>query len=553
MKMRGRVAVAAVAWICALAAAIAVAAAKDAADQAMASIRPEAIRADMRFLSDDLLEGRRTGTHGYELAAQYVASRFKELGLEPAGDNGGYFQSVPFRASHVEAAQTSMRWTISGQQTPLAFAQDFIAASDPTRPETSVDAPVVFVGYGITSPELHYDNYEGIDAKGKIVAMIYGAPPSFESSMRAHYSSGLTKRAIAVAHGAVGYVTLYDPALEGMYSFQHRVGDMTAPDLYWLDPKGHANDQFPALRAVGILSVNASRKFLEACGHKPDEIFAAAKAGTLKGFDTPARFQIHVSTKSEDIHSPNIAAKLAGSDPTLGNEYVAFTAHLDHMGVGVPVNGDKIYHGTLDNASGSAALLEIARAMAGLNPRPRRSILLVSVTGEEEGLLGADYFAHYPTVPKSAIVADVNMDEDIMLWPLEDIVAYGAEHSSLGRIANEAGERLGLSISPDQQPEQVIFIRSDQYAFVKQGIPAMLTTAGDKSTNPAIDPHKIEQAWKAKIYHSPQDNMSQPGLDFEAGAKFARFNFLCGYLIAQQTARPTWNPKDFFGEHYARK
>ena len=194
--------------------------------------------------------------------------------------------------------------------------------------------------------------------------------------------------------------------------------------------------------------------------------------------------------------------------------------------------------------------------MAGLHPRPRRSILFVSVTGEEEGLLGADYFAHYPTVPKSAIVADVNMDEDIMLWPLEDIVAYGAEHSSslASAIANESrGTRLRVEHQPGpgQRPEQVIFIRSDQYAFVKQGIPAMLTTAGDKSTNPAVDPHKIEQAWKAKIYHSPQDNMNQPGLDFEAGAKFARFNFLCGYLIAQQTARPTWNPEgDFFGERY---
>ena len=527
-------------------------AAKDAADQAMATIKAEAIRADMRFLSGDSLEGRRTGTRGYELAAQYVASRFKELGLEPAGDKGSYFQKVPFRASQVDAAETGMSWTVGGKQTALVFAKDFIAYADPARPETSVEAPVVFVGYGITSPELHYDDYQGIDAKGKIVALIYGAPPSFESSMRAHYSSGLTKRANAVAHGAVGYVTLDDPSLERMYSFQHRVNDMASPDLNWLDPQGHPNDQFPAIRAIALLSVEASRKFLEDCARKPDEIFAAAKAGTLKAFETSVRFQIHAATKMQDIESPNIVAKLAGSDPALRNEYVIFTAHLDHMGVGMPVNGDKIYHGTLDNASGSAALLEIAKAMAGLRPRLRRSILFAFVAGEEEGLLGADYFAHYPTVSKSAIVADVNMDEDIMLWPLEDIVAYGAEHSSLGRVANEAGERLGLSISPDQQPEQVIFIRSDQYAFVKQGIPAMLTTAGNKSTNPAIDPHKIEQAWKAKIYHTPQDNMNQPGLDFEAGAKFARFNFLCGYLIAQQTARPTWNPKDFFAEHYAK-
>lgn len=528
-------------------------AATDLADQAMATIKPEAIRADMRFLSDNLLEGRRTGTRGHEIAANYVASRFEALGLEPAGDNGTYFQSVPLRASHTDAARTTMSWTLGGKETPLAFGKDFIAGADPSRSEISVDARVVFVGFGITAPELHYDDYQGVDAKGKIVALIYGAPPKFESSLRAHYSSGITKRAIAVAHGAIGYVTLYDPGLEHLYSFKHRVEDMASPDLNWLDPQGHPNDQFPGLRAIAALSLDGSRKILEACGHSPDDVFASAKAGNFKSFSTPVSFKIHVATKAEDAHSPNVVATLPGSDSALRGEYVVFSAHLDHMGVGVSVNGDNIYHGTLDNASGSAALLEIARAMAELNPRPRRSILFVSVTGEEEGLLGADYFAHYPTVPKSALVADVNMDEDIMLWPLEDIVAYGAEHSSLSTVVNDATERLHLSVSPDRQPEQVIFIRSDQYAFVKQGVPAMLTTAGDKSSNPAIQPEKIETAWKGKIYHSPQDNMNQPGLNFAAGAKFAQFNFLCGYLIAQQTARPTWNPKDFFGERYAGK
>jgi Peptidase family M28 len=526
-------------------------AATDLADQAMATIKPEAMRADMRFLSDNLLEGRRTGTRGHEIAAKYIASRFEALGLEPAGDNGTYFQSVPLRASRTDATKTTMSWTLAGRETNLEFGKDFVAAADPTRSETSVDAPVVFVGFGITAPELHYDDYQGVDAQGKIVALVYGAPPKFESSLRAHYSSGVTKRANAVAHGAIGYVTLYDPSLEHLYSFKHRANDMASPDLNWLTPQGLPNDQFPGLGAIAALSLDGSRTILGAAGHSPDDIFASAKAGNLKSFSTPVTFDIHVVTKSEDVQSPNVVAKLPGSDAALRGEYVVFTAHLDHMGVGVPVNGDDIYHGTLDNASGSAALLEIARAMVGLNPRPRRSILFVSVTGEEEGLLGADYFAHYPTVPKSALVADVNMDEDIMLWPLEDVVAYGAEHSSLGTVVNDAAERLHLGVSPDRQPEQVIFIRSDQYAFVKQGVPAMLTTAGEKSSNPAVQPEKIEAAWKDKIYHSPQDNMEQPGLDFAAGAKFAQFNFLCGYLIAQQTARPAWNPRDFFGDRYA--
>lgn len=523
------------------------------AEQAMATIKAEAIRADMRLLSDSLLEGRRTGTRGHEIAAKYVASRFEALGLEPAGDNGTYFQSVPLRASRVDRAATTMSWTRNGQETPLAFGKDFIVGADPSRPETSVDAPVVFVGFGITAPELHYDSYQGVDAKGKIVALVYGAPPQFESSMRAHYSSALTKRANAVAHGAVGYVTLYDPRLEHLYSFQHRVKDMGSPDLNWLDPQGRPNDQFPELRAIAGISLDGARKFLDASGHPAEEVFASAAAGNPKSFATPFGFRIHVATKGEDVRSPNVVARLPGSDPSLRGEYVVCTAHLDHMGIGEPVNGDNVYHGALDNASGTAALLEIAQAMSGLRPRPRRSILFVSVTGEEEGLLGADYFAHYPPVRKSALVADVNMDEDIMLWPLEDVVAYGAEHSSLGAVVKDAAERMHMAVSPDQQPEQVIFVRSDQYAFVKQGIPAMLTTSGNKSSNPAIHPKQIEQAWKDKIYHSPQDNMQQAGLDFAAGAKFAQFNFLCTYLIAQTTARPAWNPQDFFGERYAGK
>ena len=273
---------------------------KDAADQAMATITAAAMRADMRFLSSDLLEGRRTGTRGYEIAAQYVASCFEAMGLDPAGDKGSYFQNVPFRASRADAAQSTMSMIVNGKDTALTFAKDFLGSADPARPDTSVDAPVVFAGYGITSPELHHDDYQGIDAKGKIVALVYGAPPSFESSMRAHYSSGLTKAATAVAHGAVGYVTLYDPNLERLYSFQHRVGDMeSAPDLNWLDPQGQPNDQFPQLKAVARLALPESRKFFEACGKSPDEIFAAAKVGTLKGFDTPVQFKIHVVTKSE--------------------------------------------------------------------------------------------------------------------------------------------------------------------------------------------------------------------------------------------------------------
>jgi Zn-dependent M28 family amino/carboxypeptidase len=262
--------------------------------------------------------------------------------------------------------------------------------------------------------------------------------------------------------------------------------------------------------------------------------------------------RIRTVSKLNDLHSPNVVAMLKGSDSSLAAQYVAFTAHLDHLGIGEPVKGDKIYNGALDNASGSAILLEVARAYARMNPRPKRSLLFVAVTGEERGLLGSDYFAHYPTVEKNSIVADVNMDEDLMLWPLKDIVAFGAEHSSLENVVKEAASRLDLSSSPDPMPQEVIFIRSDQYSFVKQGIPSVFPVPGFHSDDPNVNPEAIFKNWEETRYHQPQDDMNQPGLDFDAAAKYTRFIFLCGWTIAEQADRPHWNTGDFFGERYAK-
>jgi Zn-dependent M28 family amino/carboxypeptidase len=237
----------------------------------------------------------------------------------------------------------------------------------------------------------------------------------------------------------------------------------------------------------------------------------------------------------------------------LNSEYVVYSSHSDHLGIGQPVNGDSIYNGALDNASGSALLVEVARAFTKRNPRPRRSLLFVSVTGEEAGLLGSDYFAHYPTVAKDAIVADVNMDEDQMLWPLEDIIAFGAEHSSLDAVIRKAAERAHLAVSPDPMPEETVFIRSDQYSFVKQGVPAVFPVPGFKSHDPNIHPESIFKKWELERYHEPGDDMEQPGLMFDEAARYGQFLFLCGDLIANDAHRPAWNKGDFFGERYGKK
>jgi hypothetical protein len=521
------------------------------ADQAMVSIRPEAIRADMRFLADDALEGRGIETRGYAVAAKFMASEFEGLGLEPAGQSG-FFQNVPLRSMRPDESKTSMTWMRAGTPETLVFRQDYISGGDPIRAESSVEAPVVFVGYGVTAKGQGYDDYEGIDTKGKIVAMLFGAP-NFESSLKAHNSSSAVKRKNAAAHGAVGVITLDDPNLEHLYSFSKRVRDLANPQYRWLDPDGNANDYFPELLAIVALSMEATKKFFAGSEHSADEVYASLAAGKRISFPLPLVAKIHNVTRLGDVVSQNIVAKLAGSDPTLKSEYLVYTAHLDHLGIGEPVKGDRIYNGALDNASGSAILIETARAFSQIKPRPKRSILFVAVTAEEAGLLGSDYFAHYPTVPKSAMVANINMDEDAMLWPLQDIVAFGAEHSSLGDVVERAAKRLNLSASPDPMPQQVTFIRSDQYSFVKQGIPAIFPTAGFKSTDPKIHPDEIFENWESTRYHQPQDDMDQPGLDFDAAVHYARFIFLCGYYVAQDARRPRWNTGDFFGDLYGQR
>jgi hypothetical protein len=525
----------------------------DSADEASAAIRPEAIRADMQFLADDLLEGRGTGTRGHEIAAKFMASEFEAMGLEPAGDNGSYYQSVPLRAIEPDQGRTTLSLSRGGKERVLIFGRDFISLVDPGRTEVSVEAPVVYVGFGVKAPEQSYDDYAGIDAKGKIVAFVPGAPPQFEPTMRAHYSSGAMKAANAAAHGAVGAIVLDSPAIEQIHPFKERVSDLAFPDMRWLDTKGQPNDYFPELRGAVFLSMEATAGVFQGSGKSPEEIFAAAKEGKPSSMVLPVVAKINAVSKYRDLRSPNVVGRVSGSDPKLRDEFVVYSAHLDHLGIGQPVNGDRIYNGALDNASGSACLLEIARAYSKMQPHPRRSILFVSVTAEEAGLLGSDYFAHYPTVPKNRLIADINIDGNLaLLWPIEDVVARGSEHSTLGLTVQEAAARLSLDVSPDPFPELVFFIRSDQYSFVKQGIPSVFPSAGTKSSDPNIKPQQIITKWRQTTYHKPQDDMSQP-FDFESGAKYARYNFFLGYLVAQKTEKPAWNPGDFFGEHYGKK
>ena len=522
------------------------------ATNAAGVISVDAIRAHMRLLSDDALEGRGTGTRGYGLAAKYVAAQFEALGLAPAGQAGSYVQPVPLRSSLVDGTRSSLSLRFPDGETSLAYRTEWTAVGDPARDDVSVEAPVVFVGAGVTAPDQKYDDYGGVDVNGKIVAWVY-TTPSFDSSVKAHYSNGVVRRANAARHGAVGWIRLADPTSEKQYSFAMVARDNNNAGFNWLDPKGQPNDYHEQLRGSALVNMDVTRKMFAASGRRAEDVFAAARAGTPQPFDMKVTARLRKVTTSMDVTSPNVVAKLEGSDPNLKNEYVVYTAHLDHIGIGGEVKGDRIYNGALDNASGTAVMLELARAFSAMQPRPKRSILFVSVTAEEAGLLGSDFFASYPTVPKASIVANVNLDESGILWPLRDVIAYGAEHSTLGGAARQAASQVGITLSPDPAPEQVLFVRSDQYSFVKQGIPAVFTVIGFKSDDPAIRPREIWDRWEAERYHQPQDDMQQPGLRFEEAVTFAQFNFLLGYLVAEDAKRPAWNPGSFFGDMYGKK
>jgi Zn-dependent M28 family amino/carboxypeptidase len=280
-------------------------------------------------------------------------------------------------------------------------------------------------------------------------------------------------------------------------------------------------------------------------------VFEAATAGRAQGFDLPARMRAWSRTMHGRVESPNVVGLLRGSDPGLRDEVVVLTAHLDHLGIGVPMKGDSIHNGAYDNATGCGALIEIARAMAALPDRPRRSFLFVAVSGEEKGLQGSDYFARFPTVPAERIVADINMDMFLMLEPMPDVVVFGGEHSSLGEVAARAARSVGLRTVPDPAPEEVVFIRSDQFNFVRQGIPAVFPVLSGANTVAPGDSLSPVQRWRRTIYHTPLDDMTQT-MDMESGARFMRMQFLLALEVANATARPTWNRGDFFGDTFAK-
>ena len=512
-----------------------------------AAISAAHIRAHMTFLASDLLRGREAGSPGYDIAANYVASQFAQLGLTPAGGNGSYFQKVPLVATRpIDQGRFIVRGK-DGAEVPLVFGEEVMVGRPVGPSERRVSAPLVFVGYGLVAPERGRDDYKGLDVRGKIVVVLNGAPASYQTEERAYYANGRTKRAQAAAHGAAGMISLYLPRDEQRRPFAEGRRTWQSWAMTWRRADGAPNDVAPETPQLGAVSVQGAAKLFAGAKVSYEKMAQAAEAPKAD----PPRFALATSldvtlhTESQLIESANVAGLLEGSDPRLKDEVVVLSAHLDHIGITPPVKGDEINNGALDNAAGVATTLEVARAFLEGGQRPRRSILFLTVTGEEKGLLGAEYFARNPTLGTRAIVANVDLDMPILLYDFTDVVAFGSDRSGIGPAVSRAAGRMGIALSPDPIPEEGIFTRSDHFRFVEVGIPAVYLITGFQNGGEA----KF-RGFLAGCYHTPCDDLNQP-IDYAVGAKFARLNYEITRELADGETRPLWNKGDFFGTKFA--
>ncbi len=505
-----------------------------------------ALRAHIEFLADDLLKGRETGSTEYEIAANYVASHFKQFGLKPRGNGNTWFQSVPMIKSSLIQSDAQFILHTDDQTTEFSYPQQFISGASAISVQDDITAELVFIGYGIVSKELDHDDYADLDVKGKIVVMLTGNPTTFPSEEAAHLSSTTEKARHAAEHGAVAMISLHTPQRNEVHAYEQMLSHVGKPSYHWQHKQGGVFGNYPSLKGSAYLPIETGKTVFDAAGYNLNKIFALINQDIIPaGFAMGITATLKRKSYQEEISSSNIIGILEGSDPKLKNEYVVYTGHLDHLGANSDEE-DKIYNGALDNASGIAIMLETARRFSQ-GERPKRSIMFIAVTGEEKGLLGSNYFAHFPTVPLSSMVAVINLDMPLILYPFADVIAFGAEHSTLASFAKAAAAKYNVKLSPDPMPEQAVFVRSDHYSFVKQGIPSIFLVTGFESKDPNINGNDFF----SKHYHQPSDDITLP-IDYDAGLTFTKINFTIGQYIANSLLRPHWNEGDYFGKVFSR-
>lgn len=516
-----------------------------AAQQAMNSIDSEKIRATVKYLSDDSLQGRGTGLKGGDMAADWIAEQFKAYGLQPAGDNGSFFQDVKFYGVRTDPQETQFAFVPkSGSPIALKFGNDYVATDQTNSEHSEIDAPLIYVGYGITAPEYNWDDYKGADLKGKVLLMLVNEPPSddlkfFKGKALTYYGRWTYKFEEAARRGAAGAILIHktEMASYGWAVVHNSWGGETS---FLEDQKGNK------LKSAGWIQLEVARKLAQAAGMDLDTMMKDATLPTFKPVELPIRVKERIVSHVRSFSSRNVLAKVTGSDPRLRDQAIFYTAHYDHLGIHPDEPGDNIYNGAVDNASGCGILLELARAFATAKEKPKRTVFLAAVTAEEQGLLGSRYLGEHLPVPARDISLDLNYDALLPVGEPQEIVVSGAERTTVYPIVQQLARQFDLSIEPDDQPEAGHYYRSDHFSFARVGVPAFSIGEGElfKGHDRAWGAEQ-EKDYVAHHYHQPSDEY-HPEMNFSGDAKMAKFGFVLGWEVADLPQLTGWQPGDEF-------
>lgn len=506
----------------------------------------QAVRAHVTFLADDLLEGRDTGSKGYDIAANYVASQFIAMGLKPAAPDGSFFQRLTVREARLDGAP-KLALTYGGKETVLSDTAQVLVRPSLTDAKVAFEAPLVFAGFGFDRPDLGFNDYKGLDVKGKIVVVLTGFPKGTPSELGAHLNSD--KATMAMKRGAIGVISVPTTEDSARRPWEKRVAMSDGPAKGWVGTDGKAFTRTPGIMGGATLNPDAAAPLFAASGKPLAKILAEAEktGGRPRGFAMKARASLSYAQSWKDVQSENVVAMLPGSDPAVAGEVIGMTAHLDHIGIhGQSAKGgeDTLHNGAMDNASGVATMLEVAKAVS--KEKPRRSVMFAALTGEEGGLIGSDYLARNPVV-KGEVVGLVNFDMPVLTYMFSDVVAFGAENSTMGKVVADAATRAGIKLSPDPMPEEGLFTRSDHYRFVQQGVPAVFMMTGFEGPG-----EKAFRGFLKDHYHQPSDDLKLP-FNWDAGALFAKVNYYTVMGLANGAERPKWYAGSFFGKEFAPK
>ncbi len=511
----------------------------------MKSIDAEKIRATVKFLSDDSLEGRGTGQKGGDAAADWIAAQFKSYGLAPAGDDGTYFQSVGFYGVTTDGGKTQFAFVPkAGAEMPLKFADDYVATDMTHADKSEIDAPIVFVGYGINAPEYKWDDYKGVDLKGKAVLMLVNEPPSddpnfFKGRALTYYGRWTYKYEEAARRGAVAVILVHKTE---MASYPWEV----VRNSWGGESSLLQNDKDPKLQSAGWVQLEVARKLAASAGQDLDQMLKDANTRTFKPVDLGVRLKETIVSKVRPFASRNVVGKVKGSDSKLAGQAVVYSAHYDHLGIHPNEPGDNIYNGAADNATGCGILLELARAFASAKEKPKRSIFFASVTAEEQGLLGSRYLGQHPPVPAKDISLDLNYDDIQPFGEPLQLVVSGAERTTVFPLVEAMAKDFDMAIQPDDHPEAGHYYRSDHFSMARVGVPAFSVNEG-----PLFRGHDLawgeekERDYVTHRYHQPSDEY-RAEMDFTADAKLAKFGLILGWHVANQPELVGWQPGDEF-------